>query len=110
MFRTMTTGLMVLGASTALLLAGCASGGSPGAAGRATAGPSTQAVACSKCKVTYVKVPTNDAKGRFVGYTNRQTMECPGCKTAVENFFQTGKLQHACTHCEGTMEVCNSHS
>jgi hypothetical protein len=52
---------------------------------------------------------SNDGKGRFVGYTSRKVMECPDCKTAVQNFFETGKLEHACTHCQGTMEVCDSH-
>lgn len=109
MFRMWKTGLMGLGIAAASALAGCASNENP-AAQPAVAGPSTQAVSCSKCQITYVQVPTNDAKGRFRGYTTRKDMECPNCKTAVETFFDTGKLEHSCAHCQGTMEVCNSHT
>ena len=99
--------LMGLGIGTVLTLTGCAAtGGTP----TATKGPSTQAVACSKCEVTYVQVPTQDNKGRFVGYSKRPNMECPDCKTAVQTFFETGKLEHSCAHCSGTMEVCESHT
>jgi len=90
----------------ALILAGCATTGGTAPA----AGPSTQAVSCSKCEVTYVKVPTQDNKGRFIGYTNRPDMECPDCKTAVQTFFATGELKHSCAHCQGTMQVCDSHT
>lgn len=110
MLRTLKIGLMGLGMGAALLLGGCASGGNPGAANATTGAPSKQAVACSKCQVTYVQVPTNDGKGRAQASTTRKSMECADCKTAVQNFFETGKLQHACTHCQGTMEVCDSHS
>jgi hypothetical protein len=103
-------GMMGFGMSTVLALAGCASTGNGKAETAAAAAlPSTQAVACSKCEVTYVKVPTNDAKGRFIGYSTRKNMECPDCKTAVQTFFETGKLEHSCAHCQGTMEVCESH-
>ena len=91
----------------ALVLAGCAATGGTGTPAK---GPSTQAVACSKCEVTYVLVPTQDNKGRYVGYARRPNMECPDCKSAVRTFFETGKLEHSCAHCSGTMEVCDSHS
>ena len=111
MFGMWKTGLTGIGMTAALVLAGCAStGGSSGARPAAAGATSTQGVACSKCQVTYVQVPANNPKGRFVGYTSRKDMECPDCKTAVQNFFETGKLQHACTHCQGTMEVCDAHS
>ena len=110
MFLTSKTGLMGFGVTAVLALAGCASTGDAGAKSAAAAVPSTQAVVCSKCQVTYVKVPSNDTKGRFYGYTTRKDMECPGCKTAVQTFFETGKLEHTCTHCNGTMEVCEGHT
>lgn len=110
MFRMWKTGLMGLGVAAALALAGCASNETPAAQPAVAGGPSTQAVSCSKCQITYVQVPTNDQKGRFRGYTTRKDMECPNCKTAVETFFDTGKLEHSCAHCQGTMEVCNSHT
>jgi hypothetical protein len=117
MFRMWKMGLVGLGMTAALALAGCASTGDAGAKPASAvapsaqaAAPSTQAVACSKCQVTYIQVPTNDSKGRFYGYSNRRDMECPDCKTAVETFFQTGTLKHQCTHCQGNMEVCEGHT
>ena len=110
MLRTWKTGLMALGMAGALALAGRSSEGGAATQPVRAGVPSTQGVTCSKCQVTYVQVPTNDGKGRFQGYTTRKDMECPDCKTAVENFFETGKLQHACTYCQGTMEVCESHT
>jgi len=110
MFRMWKTGLMGFGLTASLALVGCASPGNPAAQPAAAAAPSTQAVACSKCQVTYVQVPTSDAKGRFRGYSARKDMECPDCKTAVQTFFETGTLAHSCTHCQGTMEVCQSHT
>ena len=89
-----------------LVLAGCASSGNGAQA--ASAGASTQAVTCSKCKVTWVKVP-DTAKGRIVGYTNRKEMTCPDCKDAVANFFATGKFQHTCKTCGDSMELCEAH-
>jgi hypothetical protein len=86
-----------------LLIGGCAANG----AGSAAA-PSTQAVTCSKCQVTWVKVP-DTAKGRVVGYTTRKSMTCPDCKSAVDNFFATGKLQHTCETCGDSMEICERH-
>jgi hypothetical protein len=71
--------------------------------------PSTQAVACSKCKVTYVRVPATGPRARTVRYTTEKRMECPDCRSAAENFFATGKLQHTCKHCGDTLEICESH-
>jgi uncharacterized UBP type Zn finger protein len=69
---------------------------------------STQAVTCDTCKVTYVKMPITQ-KGRIIGYSTRKEMECPMCKDAVTNFFQTGKLEHTCTACGGNMSICEAH-
>jgi hypothetical protein len=107
MFRFGKSGLSALGVSAVLALTGCTSMG--GGAQPAAAAPTTQAVRCSKCQVTYIQVPTNDAKGRFYGYKTRESMECPDCKTAVQTFFETGKLEHSCKYCNGTMEVCEGH-
>jgi hypothetical protein len=91
----------VLGGS--LFAAGCASNPPP-----PSAASSTQGVTCSKCLVTWVKVP-DTAKGRVVGYTSRKSMVCPDCKDAVNNFFATGKLQHTCATCGDSMDICNAH-
>src|SRR3954468_22498690 len=69
----------------------------------------TQAVACTKCDVTWVKTP-QEQKGRIVGYSNRKVMECPDCKDAVANYFSTGKLEHACKTCgPDAMQACQMH-
>jgi len=74
---------------------------------KAAAVASTQAVACSKCEVKWVKVPHNHLKGNAVAYTTEKRMTCPDCKDAVENFFTTGHLKHDCKSCgPETMQVC----
>jgi hypothetical protein len=89
-----------------LFVAGCAADNKPA---QSSLVPSTQGVTCSKCQVTWVKVPTDNGKGRIVGYTSQKSMECPDCKDAVTNFFTTGKLQHTCKTCGDSMEICESH-
>jgi len=74
-----------------------------------TGTPSSDAIACDKCKVTFVKVPVDGGKGRIVGYTSRKQMVCPDCKGAVENMFATGKFEHTCTACGGNMSGCAAH-
>jgi len=107
MIRGLKGTLIGLGIAGALALTGCANGGS---APSGSAQVSPNAVKCSKCEVTYVQVPVRNQKSRVIGYTSKQQMECADCKSAAENFFTTGKLEHTCTHCQGTMEVCEGHS
>jgi hypothetical protein len=96
---------MALGAG--LVLVGCQSDGTQSASGGA---PSEQAVTCSKCQITWVKWPTDAGKGRIAGYYGRQRHECPDCKSAVENFFATGKLEHTCKTCGAdSMQACERH-
>lgn len=80
-----------------------------GTKGPVTGEVSSQAVRCDKCQITWVKVPTNDPKGRFIGYSDKKVMECPECHSAVANFFSTGKLQHSCNSCGGNLAICESH-
>lgn len=104
MSLTKKTGLWVITGIAGLLAAGCQTTGSQGAA------PSTQGVTCDKCKVTYVQVPVPAGKGSPIrAYKSQKTMECPDCKSAAENFFATGKFQHACKSCGDSMYVCESH-
>jgi len=98
--------LAALALGTGAFLVGCAADNKPP---QSTLVPSTQGVTCSKCQVTWVKVPTDNGKGRIVGYSSRKTMECPDCTDAVNNFFATGKLQHTCKTCGDSMEICQSH-
>jgi hypothetical protein len=100
------TMLLGLGLGAAALLAGCATS-SPAAA--VSGVPSTQALTCDGCKVTWVKVTDTGAKGHIIGYHNSAKMTCPDCKDAVENFFTTGNFQHSCSACGGNMSICESH-
>ena len=100
---------VVLGAG--LVAAGCqANGAAPAAAGNA--GPATQAVACSKCHVTWVKQPVTAGGGkdwRVLGYTSRKSHECPDCRSAASNFFTNGKMEHTCKTCGDALEACEAH-
>lgn len=90
----------------ALFATGCAADNKPP---QSALVQSTQGVTCAKCQVTWVTVPTDNGKGRIVGYSSQKRMECPDCKDAVSNFFTTGKLQHACKTCGDSMEICEAH-
>ena len=107
MFKLSKTIFASAAVAAAVFVAGCQSTG----ASQATAStpPLDKAVACSKCEVTYVKVPVDGGKGRIVGYSTKKTMECPDCKSAVENFFATGELKHTCRTCGDTMSMCETH-
>jgi hypothetical protein len=93
------------------LVSGCQSDNGTNAA--SAAAPATQAVTCSKCKVTWVKYPITAGGGkdhRIIGYRTRKSMECPDCKSAVANFFTTGKFEHTCKTCgPDAMEICEAH-
>ena len=104
--KVIMSGVLGLAMLSGLALAGCQSSG---ANAQASGVPSTQAVMCPKCQITWVKVPTDNGKGRIVGYTTRKNMECPDCKTAVENFFSTGKLEHSCKTCGSDLQACEMH-
>jgi hypothetical protein len=90
------------------LLAGCAS--EPKQTTATTRTQPAQGVRCEKCQVTWTQVPNDVGKGRIVGYTTRKTMECPDCRSAVQNFFATGKLEHTCATCgPDAMQICDVH-
>ncbi|HSI32727.1 MAG TPA: hypothetical protein VK986_03975 [Tepidisphaeraceae bacterium] len=103
MFRTSKrriAGLVAIGG--AALLAGCQDTG----VARDPAGPMPEkGVMCSKCQITYLESPL--AKGSPFKYTTEK-MECPDCKSAVANFFATGKLEHACKTCgPDALKICD---
>jgi hypothetical protein len=64
----------------------------------ALAAPTSQpAGPCDACERVDVRVREVNSKGRPTGYTTRSEMKCDhGCKSALENFFATGKFQHTC--------------
>jgi len=70
--------------------------------------PSTQALMCSKCETTFVKVRRPGKAGQIVGYRTREVMTCPECKTVATGFFNTGKV-HTCPICGDSMKVCDAH-
>ena len=117
MLRLLKGVVLTTGLTAGLLLAGCATEGGLNRGANAVPGsrpgePTTQAVACDKCQITWVKVPRTPGGGKdylVTGYGARRSMECPECKGAVENLFATGKLEHTCSACSGTMQTCDAH-
>jgi len=99
------TMLLSLGLGATALLAGCASS-SPAAQARGV--PSTPALTCDGCNVTWVAVADTNSKGRPVGYHIVAKMGCPDCKDAVQSFLSTGKFQHTCGACGGNMSICEA--
>ena len=100
----MSTRLAALCAA-ATIVVGCAANQTA----QSTMTETPKAVACEKCETTWVKLPI-EQKGRVVAYSTRKSMECPDCISAVNNFFATGKLQHACATCgPDAMKICESH-
>ena len=70
-----------------------------------------QAVTCDTCKVTWVKSPVTNSKGRVTAYTTTKSHECPECRGSVENFFATGNLRHDCATCgKDALQVCEAHT
>ena len=104
-FTKLVAAVLVLGAG--LFVTGCAS--TSKANTTASLAPSTQAVTCDGCKITWVQVPIQGGKGHIIGYSTQKKMECPACKDAVSNFFATGHLEHACSVCGGNMTICDLH-
>ena len=69
--------------------------------------PKEGAVFCDKCKIVMVKVPSYAGpKNQIHIYRKVKKMVCPDCKSAIANFFTTGKLKHTCSACGGNMIVC----
>lgn len=66
---------------------------------------------CDKCKAMWVRVPEHKWRkgGQGIVYRSRKVMTCPDCESMVSNFFKTGKLEHTCKTCGGTIEPCESH-
>jgi hypothetical protein len=93
-----TVGLLGFGS---LALTGCQSTGS----NRDVSGE-TAAVMCDKCKTTWVRTPQRQGT-KVTTYKSRQVMTCPDCKSAVANFFSTGKLEsYKCISCGGELQTC----
>ena len=109
MFRTKRFALMAGLLGSGLLLAGCQAAGGRSPDTAAPAPP--QALACDKCKVTYIQVPVGAGRGSpaITEYRQQKSMVCPDCKSAAANFFATGKFQHTCKTCGDTMEICKAH-
>ena len=104
----MTTLTKIALAAAGLLVAlpqgGCES--VPALRPRHTVVASTQSATCSKCRINWVKVRRGR---RLSGYRLEQEMECPDCRSAVENLFASGKLKHTCKTCGGEVERCKEH-
>ncbi len=55
------------------------------------------AATCPTCEMTWVAEPGQI--GKIVGYQKENAMECEGCKSAVAEYFKTGKFEHPCKTC-----------
>ena len=112
-------GAAIVAGAAGLFAVGCQSSGNSDAStqpsGSAMAMPAAdaggQAVTCDTCKVTWVKSPVTNSKGRVIAYTTTKSHECPDCRGSVENFFATGNLQHDCATCgKDALQVCEAHA
>ena len=95
-----------------LALAGCQSTGNKPATNATAGTPTSDAVACDKCKVVWTKTPLTAGGGksdRVIGYTSQKQMVCPDCRSVVQNLFTTGNPQHTCGACGGNMQTCAMH-
>ena len=72
-----------------------------------------QVVTCAKCETTWVKRPETIGPARGTNtvtiYRSTRKMTCPDCQSAVDNFFKTGQLEHACKTCGGEIQQCAVH-
>ncbi|MCX5661028.1 MAG: hypothetical protein NTW19_15170 [Planctomycetota bacterium] len=95
-----------LGLAAALLMAGgCQSEGSHHGMSH---GDHSNAMMCDKCKTVWIQNPGGDPHKPWTVKSSKG-MECPDCKTAAANFFATGKFEHTCSSCGGSMEACEMH-
>lgn len=92
-----------LGFLTCLAATALASGCSTtnGTAAKAEQPP---AVMCAKCETTWVR--STHRINKTTVYSRHKKMVCPGCASAAENFFKTGKLEHACKTCGDSLSAC----
>jgi hypothetical protein len=95
----------VLVAGMAFLVAGCST---PASKATPSAGGEEKAVTCNKCETVWVRRPEHRGKGP-VEYRRVKQMVCPDCQSAVVTFFKTGKLEHTCKTCGGTLDHCTVH-
>jgi hypothetical protein len=111
MFGTLKLTLAAFVMGAGLVAAGCESMNKDDAeSSSATSVASRKAVACEKCKITWVNAPVKNDKGRVIAYTTKASHECPDCRAAVQNFFMTGNLKHECATCgPDALQKCESH-
>ena len=114
MLSTMKATLAAFVIGVGMLGAGCESSSSADGAkhdhSAMAATGSGQAMTCEKCKVTWVKAPVANDKGRIVAYKSVKSHECPDCRAAVTNFFASGKMEHSCATCgENALQKCEAH-
>jgi hypothetical protein len=112
MFSSLKLTLAALAMGVGFIAAGCESMDKDDAksSSSATSVASRKAVACEKCKVTWVNAPVKNDKGRVIAYTTKASHECPDCRAAVQNFFTTGNLKHECASCGAdALQKCEAH-
>lgn len=103
---TLIVSVLTMGLAAGLtFLSGCQSDKTAHHAGHDSPG---KAVMCDKCKTVWIQQPGGDSHKPWTAKSS-SGMACPECKTAVANFFSTGKLQHTCSACGGHMDECEMH-
>ncbi|MCA9250280.1 MAG: hypothetical protein R3E58_01860 [Phycisphaerae bacterium] len=94
-------GLIVL---FSMALVGCQANGR--AVSMTTSGDAKMVV-CPQCEVIWVEGLDSDDPYNWT-YKEEQIMKCAGCRSAVENFFKTGKLVGSqCESCGGNLKQCS---
>lgn len=101
--RAYTMGLIGLVLVVSVITAGCYTSQSQVAR---DAGSKQAAAMCTACKTTWVQVRTKTGGSKVKTYRPRAVMSCPGCQSAVESFFKTGKLEHSCSKCGDGLQQC----
>ena len=107
MISQLKMGLLGLGLSAVLAVAGCQTNEAPAQASHEM---SDMAMHCDKCQVTYVKTSYGKPGHAGVGFYETPKMACADCEDHYSNFFKTGKLvEHSCKSCGGNMTPCEKH-
>lgn len=64
-------------------------------------------VECSECRTIWIDGSETYYTWAESSYESEARHACPDCKSAVENFFRTGRFTHSCTRCGENIRVCH---
>lgn len=109
--------VIVLAASSAAALAGCASSSESRADADATTAAVSappEAISCEKCETVWIKTPKKRVVGKgytTVTYARHPAHVCPDCRDEAVRQLDSAQAtavasRHACLTCGGTLETC----